>query len=66
MHAYYFDNNVVVYKTVLVLANIGKFVYKIFVVIVVSVHLSTTWQIRPLKGHVPVFLGEVVVGFEFR
>ena len=40
--AFNFVNNVVVYKALLVKEKGGKVVYKIFVVNVVSMHLSAT------------------------
>ena len=40
--AFYFVNNVVIYKALLVKEKGGKVVYKIFIVNVVSMHLSAT------------------------
>ena len=41
---FYFVNNVIVYKVLLVKGKGGKLVYKIFIVNVVSIHLSATWH----------------------
>ena len=38
----YFVNNVVVYKALLIKKMCGKVVYKIFIVNVISMHLSAT------------------------
>ena len=47
--AFYFVNNVVVYKALLAKEKGGKVVYKIFIVNVVSKHLSVTWQFWPFQ-----------------
>ena len=41
---FYFVNNFVVYKALLVQEKGSKVVYKIFIVNIVSMHLSATWQ----------------------
>ena len=46
---FYFANNFVVYKALLVKEKGGKVVYKIFVVNVVSMHLSATWEFWPFQ-----------------
>ena len=42
IHAFYFINNIVLYK-------VSKLVYRIFIVNVVSMHLSATWQFLPFQ-----------------
>ena len=46
---FYLVNNVVVYKALLMKEKGSKIVYKIFIVNVVSVHLSATWQFWPFE-----------------
>ena len=47
--AFYFVNNAIVYKAFLVKEKNGKVVYEIFIVNVVSMHLSATWQFPPFQ-----------------
>ena len=51
IHGFYFFNNVVVCKALLLKGNGGRLVCKIFVTKIVSMHLSATWQFLPFKGH---------------
>ena len=47
--AFYFINNAIVYKAFLIKEKDGKVVYEIFIVNVVSMHLSATWQFPPFQ-----------------
>ena len=47
--AFYFVNNVVAYKALLVKEKGGMVVYKIFIVNVGSMHFSATWQFWPFQ-----------------
>ena len=47
--AFYFVNNGVVHKALLVKEKGGNVVYKLFIVNVVSMHLSATWQFWPFQ-----------------
>ena len=44
IHAFYFVNDVAVYKALLVKVKGGKLFYKLFIVNVISMHLSATWK----------------------
>ena len=50
IHPFYFVNNVVFYKDPLVWEKSGKHVYKIFIVKILSTHLSTTWKFWPKRS----------------
>ena len=47
--AFSFVDNVVIYKALLVKEKSGKVVYKIFIINIVSMHLSATWQFWPFQ-----------------
>ena len=49
IHWFYFFNNVVVCKALLLKGNGGRLVCKIFVTKIVSMHLSATWQFLPFQ-----------------
>ena len=49
IHGFYFFNNVVVCKALLLKGNGGRLVCKIFVTKIVSMHLSATWQFLPFQ-----------------